>query len=92
MSGAVDAGGEVRIPIGAGAFIAATMLHAPLLERAIGVLYLPQTELHSHYFHARIADQFDTVFHYDRTRAVEPLERDPVWEAGDVPETFPSGV
>ena len=62
------------------------------LERAIGVLYLPQTELHSHYFHARIAEQFDTVLHYDRTRAVEPLERSVVWDVGEVPETFPTGV
>lgn len=67
-------------------------LYTPLLERAIGVLYLPQTELHSHYFHARLADQFDTVFHYDSTRAVEPLERTPMWEVGEVPETFPTGV
>jgi hypothetical protein len=32
------------------------------------------------------------VLHFDRTRAVEPLERSTEWEAGDVPETFPSGV
>lgn len=67
-------------------------LRATLLERAIGVLYLPQTELHSHYFHAQIAAQFDTVFHYDRTRAVEPLERSMMWEADEVPETFLTGV
>ena len=67
-------------------------LRATLLERAIGVLYLPQSELHSHYFHAQIAAQFDTVFHYDRTRAVEPLERNMTWAAGEVPETFPTGV
>jgi erythromycin esterase-like protein len=67
-------------------------LHVTLLERAIGVLYLPQTELHSHYFQARITGQFDTVFHFDRTRAVEPLERNVVWESGEVPETYPTGV
>lgn len=67
-------------------------LAAPLLERAIGVLYLPQTELHSHYLYARIADQFDAIFHFDQTRAVEPLERSVRWEEGEVPETFPSAL
>jgi hypothetical protein len=36
--------------------------------------------------------QFDAVLHYDRTRAVEPLERTGRWEKGEPPETFPSGV
>lgn len=63
-----------------------------LLERAIGVVYKPETELVSHYFRANILEQFDAVFHYDTTRAVEPLERSAVWEAGEVPETYPSGV
>lgn len=63
-----------------------------LLERAIGVVYKPETELVSHYFRANLLRQFDAVFHYDKTRAVEPLERTPVWEAGEVPETYPSGV
>jgi erythromycin esterase-like protein/predicted phosphoribosyltransferase len=62
------------------------------LERAIGVVYRPQTERFSHYFHARIADQFDTVVHLDRTHAVEPLERRSEWEAGELPETYPWGV
>lgn len=63
-----------------------------MLERAIGVVYKPETELVSHYFRASILQQFDAVFHYDRTRAVEPLERSARWEAGEVPETYPSGV
>jgi erythromycin esterase-like protein/predicted phosphoribosyltransferase len=67
-------------------------LAAPRLERAIGVLYLPETERASHYFHARLVDQFDYVLHFDETRAVEPLERHALWEAGDVAETFPSGL
>lgn len=62
------------------------------LERAIGVIYRPETERQSHYFHARLADQFDAVLHFDETRAVEPLERTAEWEAGEVPETFPFGV
>ncbi len=63
-----------------------------MLERAIGVVYKPETELISHYFRANIIAQFDAVFHYDVTRAVEPLERTPIWEAGEVPETYPSGI
>jgi erythromycin esterase-like protein/predicted phosphoribosyltransferase len=62
------------------------------LERAIGVIYLPQTERQSHYFHARLSDQFDHVVHFDQSRAVEPLERAAVWDAGEVAETFPSGL
>jgi erythromycin esterase-like protein len=66
-------------------------LRAPRLERAIGVIYRPETERASHYFHARLADQFDAVIHIDQTRAVEPLERTAGWERSEVPETFPTG-
>jgi erythromycin esterase-like protein len=62
------------------------------LERAIGVVYRPQTERISHYFHARLAPQFDAVVHVDETRAVEPLERTSAWEPGELPETYPFGV
>lgn len=62
------------------------------LERAIGVIYRPETELQSHYFHARLPDQFDGIIHFDHTRAVEPLERSTEWELGEVEETFPSGL
>jgi erythromycin esterase-like protein len=64
----------------------------PRLERAIGVLYLPETERASHYFRARLSDQFDFVLHFDETRAVEPLERNALWEAGEVAGTYPSGL
>ncbi|APW60543.1 erythromycin esterase family protein [Paludisphaera borealis] len=67
-------------------------LRGPRLERAIGVIYRPETERASHYFPASLPAQFDAVIHFDRTRAVEPLERSTEWEAGEVPETFPSGV
>ena len=60
-------------------------------ERAIGVVYRPETELQSHYFTANLLGQFDAVLHFDRTRAVEPLERGALWVAGEPPETFPSG-
>ena len=61
-------------------------------ERAIGVIYLPESELASHYFHAQLSDQFDAVIHVDRTRAVEPLEPTSEWGMGEPAETFPSGV
>ncbi|MEN3366944.1 MAG: hypothetical protein V7606_4218 [Burkholderiales bacterium] len=63
-----------------------------LLERAIGVIYLPQTERQSHYFRALLPQQFDAVLHFDETRAVEPLERSAHWETGEAPETYPSGI
>jgi erythromycin esterase-like protein len=49
-------------------------LRGPMLERAIGVLYRPDTEYQSHYFQARLAPQFDAVFHIDESEAVEPLD------------------
>lgn len=50
-------------------------LREPRLERAIGVIYLPETERLSHYFYARLPEQFDAVLHFDQTQAVEPLDR-----------------
>jgi erythromycin esterase-like protein len=67
-------------------------LREPRLERAIGVIYRPETERMSHYFTTRLPSQFDAVLHFDETRAVEPLERDAEWEKGEVPETFPFAV
>jgi erythromycin esterase-like protein len=71
---------------------AAEVLREPKLERAIGVIYRPDTERASHYFRARLRDQFDAVLHFDETRAVEPLERTAEWDTGEVPETFPFAV
>jgi hypothetical protein len=39
-----------------------------------------------------LSEQFDFVLHFDETRAVEPLERNALWEAGEVAETYPSGL
>jgi erythromycin esterase-like protein len=67
-------------------------LSATLLERAIGVIYRPETERQSHYFGAAVSSQFDLVIHLDDTRALEPLERTPTWHAGEeaeLPETYP---
>jgi erythromycin esterase-like protein len=67
-------------------------LREPRLERAIGVIYRPDTERMSHYFNARLADQFDAVLHFDETQALEPLEYGAQWKAGEAPETFPFAV
>jgi erythromycin esterase-like protein len=71
---------------------ASNYLREPRLERAIGVIYLPETERSSHYFFASLPEQFDVVLHFDETRAVEPLERSALWKEGEVPETFPFAV
>ena len=65
-------------------------LREPRLERAIGVIYRPETERLSHYFEARLSAQFDAVLHFDETRAVEPLERMAGRAGAEAPETFPS--
>lgn len=70
----------------------ASALAVPRLERAVGVIYVPETERRSHYFHATLSEQFDVVLHMDETRAVEPLERTAEWEAGELAETYPSGL
>lgn len=65
-----------------------------LLERAIGVIYLPETERRSHYFTARIGAQFDAVIHIDCTQALEELAEPmhPPPQEVEVPETYPAGV
>jgi erythromycin esterase-like protein len=67
-------------------------LREPRLQRAIGVIYRPQSERASHYFRARLADQFDAIIHVDRTRAVEPLERNAEWDRREPAETYPTGM
>lgn len=71
---------------------AAHALFERRLERAIGVIYLPESERRSHYFYARLPQQFDAVLHFDETHAVEPLELTSHWKTGEAPETFPVGV
>jgi erythromycin esterase-like protein len=62
------------------------------LERAIGVIYLPETERQSHYFYADIANQFDAMIHIDRTRALQALDPPGPRVTAEAPETFPSAV
>lgn len=64
-------------------------LREPLLERAIGVIYRPQTERVSHYFMARLPDQFDVIIHIDTSSAVTPLDHAQL-TGKEAPETYPS--
>jgi protein-L-isoaspartate(D-aspartate) O-methyltransferase len=59
------------------------------LQRAIGVIYRPETELASHYFHANLPEQFDEYVWFDGTAAVRPLE---TRELAGLPETYPFGL
>jgi len=68
---------------------ARTELLAERLERAIGVIYRPDTELQSHYFYASLPRQFDEYIWFDETRAVEPLTRESTRGLAD---TFPFGI
>ena len=62
------------------------------LQRAIGVIYRPQTERWSHYFGARLPRQFDVYVHLDETNALRPLERGSAWSTGEPPETYPTAL
>jgi protein-L-isoaspartate(D-aspartate) O-methyltransferase len=66
-----------------------TELEKARLERAIGVIYRPETELASHYFHAVLPRQFDEYIWFDATKAVEPIE---THELAGTPETYPFGL
>jgi hypothetical protein len=56
------------------------------------VIYRPDTERVSHYFHADLARQFDAVIYLDQTSALKPLEYSALWTPEEVPETYPFGV
>ena len=64
-------------------------LEKPRLERAIGVIYRPDSELASHYFEAVLPRQFDEYIWIDRTSAVKPFD---VAELEGLPDTYPFGV
>lgn len=64
-------------------------LRKPRMQRAIGVIYKPETELASHYFEARLPDQFDEFIWFDETTAVAPIQ---TAELGGMPDTYPFGL
>jgi erythromycin esterase-like protein len=68
------------------------LLSQPRIQRAIGVIYRPESERVSHYFQAQLPRQFDAVLHFDETLALEPLDRTSGWETGEAPETYPFNV
>lgn len=82
----------LRLGDAAGSLHAGALHAARRLERAIGVIYRPQTERQSHYFHVDLPRQFDALVHIDRTRALQPLDRGETHAGVDAPETFPSGT
>lgn len=65
------------------------LLALPRLERAIGVIYRPGTEMASHYFEASLAEQFDHYLWFEETSAVEPLEAE---HLEGTPDTYPFGL
>jgi erythromycin esterase-like protein len=67
-------------------------LHDRRLERAIGVVYLPESERLSHYFYTDFGSQFDAVIHFDKTRAVKPLDTSSQYVEEEIPETYPTGI
>lgn len=71
---------------------AAAALRDTRLHRAIGVVYRPDTERQSHYFHARVGDMFDAVIHIGKTTALRPLEPGSTPAPGQTPETYPTGL
>lgn len=65
--------GKFLLPLRGNAALAEALAE-PRLQRAIGAVYLPEAERTSHYFHARVAQQFDAVVHFDSSRALTPLD------------------
>jgi erythromycin esterase-like protein len=67
----------------------AAQLLKPRLERAIGVIYRPETELQSHYFEAVLPRQFDEYIWFDETKAVTPIGAE---QLKGLPDTYPFGL
>ena len=70
----------------------ATLLEPERPQRAIGVIYRPETERMSHYFDVRLARQFDLLLHVDETHAVVPLDAPDHWPQPHASETYPTGL
>ena len=81
-----------RFVVDLGDHSAARALEGPRLQRAIGVIYRPDTERWIHYFSARLPAQFDAIVHVDRTEALTPLDRSAGWDEGEPPETWPTAL
>ncbi len=68
------------------------LLMEPRIQRAIGVIYRPETERQSHYFYSSLPKQYDFIIHYDETSALEPLDVAAEIPAGETDDTYPSGL
>ena len=64
-------------------------LAEPMLERAIGVIYRPETELLSHYFQAELSKQFDAWIWFTQTEAVSA---EPQAHPHGPDDTYPFGL
>lgn len=64
----------------------------PLLQRAIGVVYRPETERHSHYYEAVLGEQFDAYLWFEQTTAVTPLPAPEDGGPSHEADTYPFGV
>jgi protein-L-isoaspartate(D-aspartate) O-methyltransferase len=80
---------QFLLPLRAGASASIEGLSKPRLERAIGVIYRPETERESHYFQAVLPEQFDEYIWFDRARAVTPLATGTL---KGMPDTYPFGL
>jgi hypothetical protein len=63
--------------------------HIAALERCIGVIYRPETELMSHCAEASLSRQFAAFLWFDRTTALAPLGLEHVRPG--FPDTYPFG-
>ncbi len=69
-----------------------SVLDRAYLQRAIGVIYRPEKERQSHYYYARLRNQFDMLIHIDETTALQPLDISNIWqESKEIPDTYPFG-
>ncbi|MWJ27880.1 erythromycin esterase family protein [Halomonas sediminis] len=70
---------------------ATAALETPRLHRAIGVIYRPETERQSHYFHSTLSQQYDFILHIDKTHALEALTEVPRAADNEPADTYPTG-
>jgi erythromycin esterase-like protein len=71
---------------------AARVLERPRLQRAIGVIYRPETERLSHYYDVVLTREFDALIHIDETTALRALDPDEGWHTAEPPEAYPTGL
>jgi erythromycin esterase-like protein len=83
---------EFLLPLRDDAALRALVGSRRLLQRAIGVIYRPDSERQSHYFHTRLDQQFDAVMHLDATTSLAPLAGGAASSGREAPETYPSGI